>query len=93
MGAMIPMHTLHKKIHETINSIPVPNEEVCEYVWYELEDLRLNGYIDCEKDNIELRLNTLIQLLRESGGNLDATIATLKWQKQVVRKFYQNPSS
>lgn len=93
MGAKIPMYTLHRKIHETIHDIPCPNEDVCELIWHELESLRFQGFIDCQRDNIELRLDTIIHLLTEYGDNatLDVTIATLKWEKQVVRKFYQNP--
>lgn len=83
--------TLHRRLHETIHDVPCPNEDVCELIWHELEALRLTGVIDVEHDNIELRLSTIIQLLSECHGNLDATIATLKWQKQIVHKFYQAP--
>ena len=89
MGAVIPMHTLHRRIHETIHDIPCPNEDVCEYVWHELEALRLGGAVDVKRDGLEQRITLLIQILREYDANLSATIATLNWQKQVVRKFYQ----
>lgn len=80
------MQTMHKQIHETINSMPVPNEDICEYCWHELEALRQNGLIDPDFDNIELKLDTIIELLSHCDGKLDVTIASLKWQKQVVRK-------
>lgn len=89
MGAVIPMHTLHKKIHETIHDIPCPNEDVCELVFYELEDLTEREIVNVNRDNLELRIAMLIELLEHCDGELDATIATLRWQKQIVRKFYQ----
>lgn len=91
MQARVPMYTLHKKIHQTLNSIPVPNEEVCEMVWHELEYLRMSGVINAEVDNAEQKLSVLIELLEHCEGNLDVTIATLKWQRAVIHKFYQTP--
>ena len=94
MQARIPVHTLHKEIHRKMNSIPVPSPEVCEYVWHELEYLRIARLINAELDGLEQKLGVLIQILSEyKEDNLEATIATLKWQKQIVHKFYQSPSS
>lgn len=58
-------------------------------LWYELEALRCGGLINAELDSIELKLGTIIELLEHCEGKLDVTIATLSWQKQVVRKFRQ----
>lgn len=87
-GGYIPTDTLHRKIHETIHDIPCPNEDVCELIWRDLEDLRLMGIID-ENDNIQQKLNVLIELIPHCGSNLDATLAMLKWQLQVVQKLYK----
>lgn len=90
MQARIPMYSMHQQIHQTINSMPVPNEDICEYCWYELEALRHDGVIDAHTDNIELKLDTLIEILRCCNSNLEVTIASLKWQKQVVHKCQFN---
>lgn len=91
MQAKVPMYTLHKNIHQTINSIPVPNEDVCEYVWHEIEALRIAGLINAEKDNPEQKLYVIIELLKHYDTNLEVTLATLSWQKTVIHKFYQAP--
>lgn len=85
------MYTLHKQLHAKIHDVPTPNEDICELIWYELEDLRCVGIINAETDNIEQKLDVLIELLSHCEGNLDVTIATLKWQKIVAHKFYQAP--
>lgn len=88
------MNTLHKIIHQRQHDVPCLPEVVCEYVWFELEYLRRNKLINPELDGLEQKLGVLIQILSEyKEDNLEATIATLKWQKQIVHKFYQNPSS
>lgn len=90
MGKRIPMNTLHRRIHDTIHDIPVPNEDVCEATVAELERLRGEGLIDVKHDSLEARLDFLIAFWGEREG-LDATVAVLKWQRQIVHKFYQAP--
>ena len=51
----------------------------------------MDKVIDAGFDNPELKLATIIELLSSYDADLDATIAVLKWQKQVVHKFYQAP--
>lgn len=92
MGAKIPMHTLHRKVHETIHDIPCPNEDVCERVYRELERLIEDGMLDVEHDSLDLRISTLIELLGHCESNLEATLATLRWQRQIVQKFYRGAS-
>lgn len=88
MQVSIPRDTLHCQIHKTIHDVPVPNEDVCEEVWQELERLKRAQLINCRADRADMRLGVLIQILSEYGGNLEATIAVLRWQQQVVQKFY-----
>lgn len=90
MQICIPRNSLHRKIHETINSIPVPNEDVCMFLWGELEKLMMYGLIS-EGDNIEIRLSVLLELLKEYGDSLEVTIATLKWQRDVAKKVRLGP--
>lgn len=85
------MYTLHRKIHEKLHSIPVPKETVCEATVAELEYLRANGLIDCRHDSLEARLDFLIAFWGEMEG-MDATVAVLRWQRQIVHKFYQGSS-
>ena len=56
----------------------------------ELERLRGEGLIDVKHDSLEARLDFLIAFWGEREG-LDATVAVLKWQRQIVHKFYQAP--
>lgn len=86
------MNSLHKLIHQRQHDVPCPPEAACEYVWYELECLRKNKLINPCLDNLEVKLSVLIQILSEYDDDLDATIATLRWQRQIVHKFYRNPS-
>ena len=85
------MLTLHKELHKKIHDVPAPHEDVCEYVWHELEALRLAKVINAEKDNPEQKLFVLIELFSSYDTNLDVTLATLSWQKTVIHKFYQAP--
>lgn len=88
-GAKIPMMTLHRLLHQKIHDVPCPSEEVCETVWRELESLRLSNAIDPKKDSPIRKLSIIIYLLTQCNDQLDATIAVLKWQRQVIRKFYE----
>lgn len=89
MGKRIPMYTLHQGIHAKVHDIPVPHEDVCEATVRELERLRVAKAIDCQRDSLEARLGFLIGFWGEMEG-MDATVAMLRWQRQIVRKFYQS---
>lgn len=90
-GALVPRETLHRQIHDKIHDVPTPNEDVCEWLWHELTALADDGIIDVKHDHLEQRLTTIIELLREyDAEQLDATIAILRWQWQIVHKFYTN---
>lgn len=54
------------------------------------------GVINSKRDNPVQKLSIIIELLREYNGNNDdddltVTIETLKWQKDVIYKFYTTP--
>lgn len=87
---MIPSKTLHPYIHKAMDDgIPCPNEFACEMMWHDLEDLRLMGLIDPKRDDIEQRLNTIIELFSYCREDVDGTVKALLTQKYIVRKFYQ----
>lgn len=50
------------------------------------------GTIDVKRDTLEQRLDFLIECWDEMEG-MNATVAMIKWQRQIVHKFYTNPSS
>ena len=71
--------------------MPVPKENVCEATVVELERLRGEGLIDVKHDSLEARLDFLIAFWGKMEG-MDATVAMLRWQRQIVHKFYQGSS-
>lgn len=90
MKAKIPVNTLHSHIHKTIDGgVPCPSESACRVVWYGLEELRLSGMIDAEKDEIEQKLDVVIGLFECCGEDVDETLKVLLAQKLIVQKFYE----
>jgi len=85
------MYTLHQSIHKKVHDMPVPKENVCEATVVELERLRGEGLIDVKHDSLEARLDFLIAFWGKMEG-MDATVAMLRWQRQIVHKFYQGSS-
>lgn len=86
----IPRDTLHREIHSKIHDVPVPRGKECRIAFEELCHRERLGLIDIEHDTIEQRIDFLIEMWQEA--NCEATIAILKWQKQIVSKFYGKPS-
>ena len=84
MGKYIPTATLHREIHSKIHDIPVPNGKECRYAYNELCRREREGLIDIEHDSLEQRIDFLLEMWPEC----EATTAMLKWQRQVVEKFY-----
>jgi len=90
MGAKIPMKTLHATIHAKIHDIPVPKELVCRATIHEI-DMRIEGgELDPKYDSLEKRLTVLIDFWSKING-MDATVAMIAWQREIVQKFYQSP--
>ena len=86
MGKLIPRDTLHREIHSKIHDIPTPNGRECRMAYLELCRREREGTINIQQDTIEQRIDFLIEIW--SDYNCEATVAMLKWQKQVVSKFY-----
>ena len=85
MGKYIPMATLHRLIHSKIHDIPTPNGKECRLAYELICQLEAKGKIDIINDSIEKRLTLLIDLWKDA---CPATVEILKWQRDVVTKFY-----
>ena len=84
--AMIPRDTLHRRIHHSVNNIPVPEGKDARNVYELLVWLESHGQLDYE-DNILEKLDFLIQHL-----TTEATIKALEQQRQVIIDFYEGGS-
>ena len=85
MGKYIPMATLHRLIHSKIHDIPTPNGKECRLAYELICQLEAKGKIDIINDSIEKRLTLLIDLWKDA---CPATVEILKWQRDIVTKFY-----
>lgn len=86
MGKYIPRNTLHREIHGKIHDVPTPHGRECRKAFEELCRREQYGLISPE-DSIAKRIDFLIEMWTED--NCEATIAILKWQKQIVQKSYE----
>lgn len=86
MGKYLPQYTLHSLIHSKIHDIPVPNGRDCKRAYLHLLELERKGEIDVRFDTCEKRLDFLIA---EWEDSCPATTAVLKWQRDVITKFYK----
>lgn len=86
MGKYIPVATLHRSIHSKIHDVPTPNGAECRRAYNRLVKLEQEGLIDIQNDTLETRIQFLIDVWEE---DCPATVAILKWQQDVVRKFYE----
>ena len=84
-GKYIPQFTLHRELHSKIHDVPCPNGKECRRAYFHLLEAEKNGEIDVKFDTAEQRLDFLI---REWADDCPATVAILKWQKEVIHKFY-----
>lgn len=87
MGKYIPTATLHRAIHSKIHDVPTPNGKECRKAYLELCRREKEGLVDVAHDTLEQRINFLVEMWSED--NCEATVAILKWQQQVVHKFYE----
>lgn len=87
MGKYIPQATLHRAIHGKIHDIPTPNGRECKKAYLELCRREQEGLIDIKYDSLEQRIDFLLEVW--SDDNCEATLAMLRWQQQVVQKFYR----
>lgn len=86
MGKYIPTATLHRAIHSKIHDVPTPNSKDCKRAYHELLNREAGGLIDIQYDTLEQRIDFLIEMWQRT---CPATVAILKWQKEIVHKFYE----
>ena len=84
---MIPRATLHKQIHESARSVPVPSNYAIEGAFEQLNLLEKRGAIS-ETDNIEKRLKVFIALFECIA---DPTANALRKQLEIVQNYYHKP--
>jgi len=82
---LIPMTSLHRELHSKIHDIPTPNGKDCKVAYQKLCWYEKEGLIS-EYDHAEVRIQFLIDVWE---NRCPATVAMLKWQQDVFRKFYQ----
>ena len=80
----IPANTIHKLIHQEMVEIPVPSEDVCRMVYYDILAMENRGEITPE-DPIWERLQLLIDQI---GDNCPTTTYALSKQVQILKEFY-----
>lgn len=84
MKVEIPQMTLHRLIHSKIHDVPCPEGKDCKRAYLKLEEMDRNGLLD-RYAYVEERIQFLIDCW---GDTCPATVAILKWQQDIVRKFY-----
>lgn len=85
MGKYCPQYTLHAEIHAKIHDIPTPNGKECRKAYIELVRREREGLIDLKYDTLEQRIDFLIEMWEKK---CPATVSILKWQKDIIAKFY-----
>lgn len=93
MGIYIPRLALHESLHAKIHDVPTPNGEDCRRAYETLLLREATDVIDVKNDSATKRLDFLIEMWEDS---CPATVAVLKWQRDVIEKFYHrsaNPTS
>ena len=83
-GAYIPQMTLHREIHSKIHDVPTPNGADCRYAVNTLKDWLEEGRITLD-DSPYLKLAYLYEIFKD---RCPATASILKWQQDVIWKFY-----
>lgn len=79
----VPDTTVHKKIHRTIDEVPVPSELGINEALAQLDYLAEHGAITT-KDTAEKRLRVLVALFEHSD---QPTADAFKKQLEIVREF------
>ena len=85
----IPRDTLHMEIHMTLGHIPIPNEELCFKAFNEINERLKAGTISMD-DTIEKRIDTLLDIW--DFDSCPKTVLALRWQREIVKAFYQDYS-
>lgn len=85
-GARIPMRTLHREIHSKVHDVPRPNGDICKRTYEKLVRLCKSGKLDPRNDSPEKKLQFFID---EWAEICPATVEILRWQQQIIRKYYR----
>lgn len=85
MGKYIPQMTLHREIHSKIHDVPTPNGKECKIAYDTVRRLEKEGLINVKDDSLEQRIDLLLKLWDEA---CPTTCAVLRWQKEVISKFF-----
>lgn len=81
--------TLHREIHSKIHDVPTPNGRECKMAYFVITRLEREGLINVKDDSLEQRIDILLTIWDEA---CPTTCAVLRWQKEVISKFYaRNP--
>lgn len=82
----IPKDTLHREIHSKIHDIPTPNGTECRLAYQLMVEGIASGRLDPEHDTAEKRLEFLISVWQDK---CPATVAMLRWQRDIIHKFFE----
>lgn len=82
-GAYIPKATLHRRIHEFIGDIPVPDGKYCKQAYEAIENWLEAGYISLD-DPIDKKIETLIICFKV---NCPETTRALYKELDIVQQY------
>ena len=83
---LIPRDTLHRAIHSKAHDLPTPNGVDCKRAYQLMVEGIASGRLDPEHDTAERRLDFLIEVWED---DCPATVAMLRWQRDIIHKFFE----
>ena len=83
---LIPRDTLHRAIHSKAHDLPTPHGAECRKAYQLMMVGIASGRLDPERDTAEKRLEFLIEVWED---DCPATVAMLRWQRDIIHKFFE----
>ena len=83
----IPRATLHRQLHESAPTVPVPSNYVIEGAFEQLDFLEKHGAIS-ETDGLEKRLKVFVALFECVA---EPTAEALRKQLEIAQNYYHKP--
>ena len=83
---LIPRDTLHRAIHSKLHDLPTPHGAECKLAYQLMVEGVASGRLDPEHDTAEKRLEFLISVWQDK---CPATVAMLRWQRDIIHKFFE----
>ena len=83
---LIPGDTLHRAIHSKLHDLPTPHGTECRKAYQLMMVGIAAGTLDPEHDTAEKRLDFLIEVWED---DCPATVAMLRWQRDIIHKFFE----